>query len=107
MSTQQASTESVAALPAPAPMALSNREEDELRKKVRADAMKQCDSVVKGTYVGAGCWGLYAEHDHLWQHRVQRLPIVLPDERSAWPGPAEGSTERFRIACGLSRAKRR
>lgn len=31
-----------------APIALSNREEDELRKTVRAEALKACDPVVKG-----------------------------------------------------------
>lgn len=31
-----------------APIALSNREEDELRKTVRAEALKACDPIVKG-----------------------------------------------------------
>jgi hypothetical protein len=31
-----------------APLAISNREEDDLRKQVRAEALKECDPVVKG-----------------------------------------------------------
>lgn len=45
-STSEAQNFSVTA----APIALSNREEDELRKTVRAEALKACDPIVKGEW---------------------------------------------------------